>query len=145
MKAHEFFRHAARLTSNAIGSPVAFGIAVGSVILWAALGPVFHYSDSWQLVINTATTIITFLVVFMIQNTQNRDSKALHLKLDELICAIESARNRMVDIEDLPDEELARLEAEFHRLREDPEVKEAGHDVRARIRSQHRGTRPSRP
>src|SRR6478672_473999 len=98
MKLHEFFRHAARLTSNAIGTPIAFAIAVGAVIVWAATGPVFHYSDTWQLVINTATTIITFLVVFMIQNTQNRDSKALHLKLDELIRAVEAARNRMVDI-----------------------------------------------
>ena len=144
MKAHEFFRRAARLTSNAIGTPIAFAIAVGAVILWAVLGPAFDYSDSWQLVINTATTIITFLVVFMIQNTQNRDSKALHLKLDELIRAVESARNRMVDIEDLPDEELARLEAEFHRLREDPDVREAGHDVRDQSPSHHHGARHSR-
>jgi len=144
MKLHEFFRHAARLTSNAIGTPIAFAIAVGAVIVWAATGPVFHYSDTWQLVINTATTIITFLVVFMIQNTQNRDSKALHLKLDELIRAVEAARNRMVDIEDLPDEELARLEAEFHRLREDPAVKEDGHDVRDGSRPQHHGARHPR-
>src|SRR5262252_3384678 len=98
MKAHEFFRHAARLTSNAIGTPIAFALAVGAVIAWAVLGPVFHYSDSWQLVINTATTIITFLVVFMIQNTQNRDSRALHLKLDELLRALASARNGIIDI-----------------------------------------------
>ncbi len=144
MKGHEFFRHAARVTSNAIGTPIAFAIAVGSVVLWAVLGPVFHYSDSWQLVINTATTIITFLVVFMIQNTQNRDSKALHLKLDELIRAVAAARNRLVDIEDLPDEELARLEEEFHRLRKDPDVTEAGHQVRGAASAEHPAARRHR-
>lgn len=117
----EMFHRFARSTANLIGSPVAFVLAVVSVIAWAVLGPVFHYSDSWQLVINTATTIITFLVVFAIQNTQNRDSRALHLKLDELIRAVKKARNSLVDVEELPDSELARLEAEFRRLRTDPE------------------------
>jgi low affinity Fe/Cu permease len=83
-----------------------------------ATGPLFHYSDTWQLVINTGTTIITFLMVFLIQSTQNRDSKALHLKLDELIRAVGSARNRLVDLESCTDEEIAALEKEFHRLRE---------------------------
>ena len=87
--------------------------------MWAATGPVFGYSDTWQLVINTGTTIVTFLMVFLIQNTQNRDAKAMHLKLDELIVALEAAHNQMVDIESLSDEELAELEERFHKLRAD--------------------------
>jgi low affinity Fe/Cu permease len=114
---HGVFRKIAHATACAIGSPYAFAIAVLVVVGWAVCGPAFHYSDTWQLVINTGTTIVTFLVVFMIQNTQNRDSRAIHLKLDELIRAVESARNRLVDVEDLPDEELARLAREFQRLR----------------------------
>jgi low affinity Fe/Cu permease len=111
------FRAMANATSDAIGSPYAFFLAVLAVATWAILGPAFHYSDTWQLVINTATTIVTFLVVFMIQNTQNRDSRAIHLKLDELIRAVHTARNELVDVEDLPDEELARLTREFRQLR----------------------------
>jgi len=89
--------------------------------VWLATGPVFHYSDTWQLIINTGTTIVTFLMVFVIQNSQNRDAAAIHLKLDELIRALDAARNRLVDVEDLPDEELARLASEFQRLRDQPE------------------------
>ncbi len=114
---HDAFRQLARAVSNLVGTPGAFALALAGVLLWLVTGPFFHYSDTWQLVINTATTIITFLVVFMIQNTQNRDSKAIHLKLDELLRAVEAARTRLVDLEDLPDEELARLENEFKRLR----------------------------
>ena len=121
MTVREVFHHIAHATATAIGSPYAFASALLVIIAWAACGPVFHYSDTWQLVINTGTTIVTFLVVFMIQNTQNRDSRAIHLKLDELICAIDAARNRLVDIEDLPDEELARLASEFQRVRDQPE------------------------
>ncbi len=117
MTVHGAFRKVAHATACAIGSPYAFATAVLVVVVWAVCGPAFHYSDTWQLVINTGTTIVTFLVVFMIQNTQNRDSRAIHLKLDELIRAVESARNRLVDVEDLPDEELARLAREFQRLR----------------------------
>ena len=113
----DVFRHLARTVSNAVGTPQAFALALAGVVVWLVSGPVFHYSDTWQLVINTATTIITFLVVFMIQNTQNRDSKAIHLKLDELLRAVKAARTNLVDLEDLPDEELARLETEFKRLR----------------------------
>lgn len=116
----ELFRRMAKKLAGAIGSPYAFVLALGGVVLWAILGPVFGFSDTWQLVINTSTTIITFLVVFMIQNTQNRDSKALHLKLDELIRAIHAARNGLIDSEDLSDDELDRLEHEFARLRTDP-------------------------
>src|SRR5689334_340005 len=97
-----------------MGSPIAFAVAVLSVVVWAICGPVFHYSDAWQLTINTTTTIVTFLMVFMIQNTQNRDSKEIHLKLDELIRAVEKARNQMLDVDELSDSALEQLEREFH-------------------------------
>ena len=96
-----------------IGTPFAFLLALITVIVWLVTGPLFDYSNTWQLVINTGTTIITFLMVFMIQNTQNRDSQALHLKLDELIRANVHARNNIINIEDLSDEELEVLHAEF--------------------------------
>ncbi len=121
----EFFRKAAKRISCAIGSPYAFVLALGAVVVWALLGPVCGFSDTWQLVINTSTTIITFLVVFMIQNTQNRDSKALHLKLDELIRSIDAARNGLIDSEDLSDQELDRLEREFAKLRDVPDKRDA--------------------
>jgi len=95
-------------------------LAVAVVVLWALSGPVFHYSDTWQLVINTSTTIITFLVVFLIQNTQNHDTRAIHLKLDELLRAVETARTSLVDLEHLTDAELLRLEGQFARLRATP-------------------------
>ncbi|HZQ08343.1 MAG TPA: low affinity iron permease family protein [Anaerolineae bacterium] len=121
---NELFRKIATKTSHAIGSPIAFILAVLVIVVWAITGPLFGFSDTWQLVINTGTTIVTFLVVFMIQNTQNRDSKAIQLKLDELVRAIEGARNNMVDLEDLTDEELDKLEKEFRAFRE-REAKEA--------------------
>ena len=99
-----------------LGSAWAFAAAVSVIFVWLVTGPAFHFSDTWQLVINTATTVITFLMVFLIQNTQNRDAKAMHLKLDELIRAIKGARNKLVDLEELSEEELSRLETEFHRL-----------------------------
>ena len=125
MTVHDAFRRCAHATACAIGSPYAFAAAVLVVIAWAVCGPAFHYSDTWQLVINTGTTIATFLVVFMIQNTQNRDARAIHLKLDELIRAVESARDVLVDAEDLPDEELARLAREFQRLRRSADARAA--------------------
>jgi low affinity Fe/Cu permease len=120
----DLFRRVARATANAIGSPYAFGLAALVILVWAVTGPMFHYSDTWQLVINTGTTIITFLVVFAIQNTQNRDSKALHLKLDELLRAIEPARTGLCDLEDMPDATINRLDAEFRSLRQDPDALE---------------------
>ena len=99
------------------GVPWAFVLAVLIIVLWLISGPANHFSDTWQLIINTATTIITFLMVFLIQNTQNRDAKAVHLKLDELIRAVEGARNKLVDLEDLSDEEIKKLEEQFQRLR----------------------------
>jgi low affinity Fe/Cu permease len=113
-----WFRKFAQQTSAAVGSPWAFIIAALAVIVWAVTGPIFHYSDSWQLVINTSTTIVTFLMVFLIQHTQNRDARAMHLKLDELIRSIKAARNQLVDLEELSDEELDRFQKEFARLRE---------------------------
>ena len=110
------FRRFAAVASRMVGSAAAFALAVVSIAVWAALGPIFHYSDSWQLVINTATTIVTFLMVFLIQNTQNRDAKAIHLKLDELIRAVKGARDRLVDLENMTDEELEKLQQEFQRL-----------------------------
>ena len=94
-----------------------FMAAVVVLLAWAFSGPVFHFSDTWQLIINTGTTIITFLMVFLIQNTQNRDAKAMHLKLDEIIRALKKARNEMVDLEELSDEELKKLEDQFRRVR----------------------------
>src|SRR5260221_3569248 len=111
------FRKFATKASDAMGSPWAFIAAVLLILGWAISGPVFGFSEAWQLVINTGTTIITFLMVFLIQNTQNRDAKAMHLKLDELLRGVEGARTSMVDLEDLSDEDLKKLQNEFERLR----------------------------
>jgi low affinity Fe/Cu permease len=111
----------ARRTSAVLGSAWAFVCAILIIVLWAMTGPTFHYSDTWQLIINTGTTIVTFLMVFLIQNTQNRDAKAVHLKLDELIRAVGPARNHLVDLEKLSDDELKKLEEEFERLRKKAE------------------------
>jgi low affinity Fe/Cu permease len=115
---NEIFRKFAHTASEVVGSSGTFIVALAAIVAWVMLGPYFHYSDTWQLVINTATTIVTFLMVFLIQNTQNRDAKAIHLKLDELIRSVKGARNRLVDLENLSDKELARLQQEFQRLRE---------------------------
>ena len=111
------FRVFARRSSIALGSPWAFAGAVLAILVWVFTGPLFHFSDTWQLVINTATTIVTFLMVFLIQNTQNRDAKAAHLKLDELIRALKDARNELVVLEDLSDEELKNLQEQFKNMR----------------------------
>ena len=110
------FRRFAQAASVAVGSPGTFLVALCVVIAWSVTGPVFGFSDTWQLVINTGTTIVTFLMVFLIQNTQNRDARAIHLKLDELIRAVDGARNELVDLEDLSDAEMATLQEEFHAL-----------------------------
>ena len=115
------FRVFARKTSSVLGSAWSFAAAILIIVVWAATGPIFHFSDTWQLIINTGTTIVTFLMVFLIQNTQNRDAKAVHLKLDEIIRALGKARNEMVDLEELSDEELNNLEQQFRRLREKAE------------------------
>ena len=112
----EFFRKFSQRVSLIVGSPWAFMIALLMILVWGLTGPLFGYSDTWQLVINTSTTIITFLMVFLIQNTQNRDARVIQLKLDELLRAIKEARTDLVDLEELPDTELEKLQEEFHRL-----------------------------
>jgi low affinity Fe/Cu permease len=111
------FRHFAHGTAEVVGRSRSFLIAVGVIVVWGASGPFFHFSDTWQLVINTGTTIVTFLMVFLIQNTQNRDAQAMHLKLDELIRASHRARNTLLGLEGMSDAELADLQREFERLR----------------------------
>jgi low affinity Fe/Cu permease len=106
----------ARWMANASAKPVTFSAAVLTVLIWAATGPMFGYSDTWQLVINTGTTIVTFLMVFLIQNTQNRDTQALQLKLDELIRVSKGAHNLMLDLEQLDDEHLERLRQLYEKL-----------------------------
>ncbi len=116
----DFFRKFAHLTSRGVGSPWAFISAVLVIVVWGTTGPIFHFSDTWQLVINTGTTIVTFLMVFLIQNTQNRDAIAIHIKLDELIRALKGARNRLVDLEEFSDKQLEELQQEFRRLGAEP-------------------------
>jgi low affinity Fe/Cu permease len=115
---NEGFRKLAGSISHLAGSPWTFFGAVALIAIWLLTGPIFGFSDTWQLVINTGTTIITFLMVFLIQNTQNRETKAVHLKLDELIRAVHEARVTLIDLEDAPDEELDALQSQFQRLRE---------------------------
>ena len=111
------FRKFSIAAANALGSSWMFIANVFLILLWLLAGPLFNYSDTWQLVVNTATTVITYLAVFLIQNTQNRDAKAIHLKLDELIRGVSGARTHLVDLENLTDEELSSLQEEFTRLR----------------------------
>jgi len=120
----ERFRKWANKVSEKVGTHWAFGLALGSVVAWALAGPLFHFSDPWQLTINTATTIVTFLMVFLIQTTQNRDARAIHLKLDELIRSTRNARNLFADLEDATDAELKELQAEFRRLRARAELRQ---------------------
>jgi low affinity Fe/Cu permease len=111
-----WFTRFARATSHAAGRPATFAVAALIIVIWAATGPLFHFSDTWQLVINTGTTVITFLMVFLIQNTQNRDSEAVHLKLDELIRALEGAHNALLDLENLDDKELDKIRETYAQL-----------------------------
>jgi low affinity Fe/Cu permease len=115
------FRLFARRSSTVLGSAWAFGVAILIIVIWGLTGPAFHYSNTWQLIINTGTTIVTFLMVFLIQNTQNRDAKAAHLKLDEIIRALKGARNELIDLEKLTDEDLTSLEKQFERVRKKAE------------------------
>jgi low affinity Fe/Cu permease len=113
---NDVFRHFANKVSVLAGKPYAFFLALIVILVWIITGPIFGFSDTWQLVINTGTTIVTFLMVFLIQNTQNRDAKAVHIKLDELLKAMKGARNSLVSLENMPDVELDELEAEFSHL-----------------------------
>ena len=125
---NNLFRKFAHKTSEIVGSPWAFIVATAVIVVWAIAGPIFHFSDTWQLTVKTGTTIITFLMVFLIQNTQNRDATAIHLKLDELIRGVKGARTGMVALEELNDEQLARLKHEFDRMHQrfDDEGDEGG-------------------
>ena len=110
------FRKFSHQTSTVLGNPWAFVAAFFIILVWAFSGPLFDFSDTWQLVINTGTTVITFLMVFIIQNTQNRDAKTIHLKLDELIRANAEARHRIIDLEDVTDDEIKKLQDEFRAM-----------------------------
>ena len=112
------FTRFAQITSRLAGRPTVFALATLVVLVWGLLGPLFHYSDTWQLTINTGTTIVTFLMVFLIQNTQNRDAEAMHLKMSELIRAVEGAHNAMLDIEELTEDELDHFRRRYARLAE---------------------------
>src|SRR6267142_4243610 len=112
------FRVFARRSSDVLGSPWAFVMAILVIVVWAATGPTFHFSDTWQLIINTGTTIVTFLMVFIIQNTQNRDAKAMHIKLDELIRAMDQAQNALLNLEELEEDDLERIRADYLGLAE---------------------------
>lgn len=128
------FRKFAQWVSATTGHPAVFVAAVALIAVWIVSGPLFGFSDTWQLVINTGTTIITFLMVFILQNTQNRDNQAVQLKLDELLRSVRNARSRFIDIEDLPDEELERMAEEF-----------AGLHERAQSERKSRSTKPKKP
>ena len=117
-KSNSWFSRFAKLTSRITGKPVTFMIAFSIVVLWAITGPIFGFSDTWQLVINTGTTIVTFLMVFLIQNTQNRDSEAMQVKLDELIRATRGAQNALLDLEELEEDELDRIKASYEKIAE---------------------------
>ena len=119
--ASDAFRCFAQRSSTLLGSAWAFTAAVLAILVWIVTGPTFHFSDTWQLIINTATTIVTFLMVFLIQTTQNRDAKAMHLKMDEVIRALKGARTQLLDLEELSDQELKKLEEQFRRLRKEAE------------------------
>jgi len=113
---HSWFTHFAKWTARVSGRPITFACAVGVVLGWATLGPTFGFSDTWQLVINTGTTIVTFLMVFLIQNTQNRDTEALQVKLDELIRAVRSADDSLLDLEELDEEELDEIRDTYQKM-----------------------------
>jgi low affinity Fe/Cu permease len=132
----EWFRRFAHATAEIAGRSYTFIAAVAILVLWAVTGPLFHYSDTWQLAINTGTTIVTFLMVFLIQNTQNRDAHALHLKLDELIRANKHARNNLLGLESLSDADLQKLQHQFEELRDHVAVvreKAAGRESRPSV------------
>lgn len=110
------FTRFAKASANYSGKPVTFGVAIFLIIAWIVTGPIFNFSDTWQLIINTSTTIITFLMVFLIQNTQNRDTAAIQIKLDELIRATQGAHNALLDLEELEDEELSRIRGNYENM-----------------------------
>jgi low affinity Fe/Cu permease len=116
IRSTSWFTRFAKRMSRLVGRPTAFVLAAVVILVWVISGPIFQFSDTWQLVINTGTTIVTFLMVFLIQNTQNRDSEALHIKLDELIRAVKGAHNALLDLEELDEQELDRIRADYEKL-----------------------------
>lgn len=134
----DLFRKLANKISAWTGTAWAFLLALSVVIIWAVTGPAFNYNSNWQLVINTGTTIATFLMVFLIQNTQNRDGKAIQLKLDELIRSSSEARDALVDVEDLTDQELAKLDQEFKDIREQLAPTSSIHKIHEKIAAEHK-------
>jgi low affinity Fe/Cu permease len=126
MSLSDSFTRFAKWTATTSGHPTTFGLAVAVILLWAVTGPLFRFSDTWQLVINTATTVITFLMVFLIQNTQNRDAIAMQLKLDELIRAMRGAQNSVLSLEDMTEEELEQLRAHYYELAERAQASHRG-------------------
>jgi low affinity Fe/Cu permease len=118
-KSSSLFTRFSKLTARTTGNPLTFAVAVGVIVVWAVTGPIFHWSDTWQLVVNTGTTIVTFLMVFLIQSTQNRDAEAVHVKLDELLRISPGAHNVLLDLEELDERELDRLRAIYCRLAEE--------------------------
>ena len=126
----ERFRRFSQAASQVLGTPWSFLTACLIVAVWAFTGPIYHYSNTWQLVINTGTTIVTFLMVFLIQNTQNRDTRAVHLKLDELIRAVKGARNQLVNLEEMSDDELDELHQQFQRVCGAREFKQQDRKIR---------------
>ena len=131
-KPRSAFSRFAKWTARATGKPITFALAALVIVAWAVTGPLFGFSDTWQLIINTGTTVVTFLMVFLLQNTQNHDARALHLKLDELIRSLRKARTQFIDLESCTDEEIEQLERQFRAFRARAERKEA-----------HRGAKPT--
>jgi len=132
MKLNDAFSHFSRHTARHVGHPAAFVLSLLVIAVWAITGPLFRWSDTWQLIINTGTTIVTFLMVFLIQNTQNRDSAAVHLKLDELIRATKRARNSLLDLEECTEEEIKKLHDEFNKLAERKRLKQEAKSAQQR-------------
>ncbi len=136
-----WFNHFARWAARASGQPLTFVLAVAIVVGWAFTGPLFGFSDTWQLVVNTGTTIITFLMVFLIQSTQNRDSEAVQVKLDELIRAVRGAQNSLLNVEDLTEDELDRLRARYEGLARRAQRKQTGQkDAAAKSRAEEQAS-----
>jgi low affinity Fe/Cu permease len=129
-KSRSWFTRLTKATAHGAGRPITFIIAAATIVVWAAIGPVFGFSDTWQLVINTATTIVTFLMVFLIQSTQNRDTEAMQVKLDEIIRAIGNAKNELLDLEELEETDLVRIRKTYEAL-----AREARAHLRASGRS----------
>ncbi len=126
------FSRFAKLMAHVTGQPTAFGLALSILVIWAITGPIFGFSNTWQLIINTGTTIVTFLMVFLIQNTQNRDSAAMHIKLDELVRALEGAHNALLDLEELSEDDLIKIKSQYEEL-----AKQARQELRKGGSDQH--------